>query len=222
MWPLSMFISTITRYQMTHLAMCSIYSYQAPYKMSSNHIKGRNRGTIWLSYMHYFPWTLIQPRAKSRLQNGWSCPSGLCLDHSSSNHRIFSERAIHTIPEASLEMSCLGRFILKVFLLISCGEQWSKWQRYRVGLPECAIVRSSNKRLSSSQFRNSRSLALLQKPRKKKRKEKKAAVWEWREEGEEYLVADEFPYEQGGSSDGVMGLQGGAVLKERKAKMEGS
>lgn len=31
-----------------------------------------------------------------------------------------------------------------------------------------------------------------------------------------------FPYEHGGSSDGVMGLQGGTVLKERKAKIEGS
>lgn len=31
-----------------------------------------------------------------------------------------------------------------------------------------------------------------------------------------------FPYEQGGSSDGLRGLQGGAVLRERKAKMEGS
>lgn len=29
-------------------------------------------------------------------------------------------------------------------------------------------------------------------------------------------------YEQGGSSDRVRGLQGGTVLKERKAKMEGS
>lgn len=31
-----------------------------------------------------------------------------------------------------------------------------------------------------------------------------------------------FPYEQGGSSDGLRGLQGGTVLRERKAKMEGS
>lgn len=29
-------------------------------------------------------------------------------------------------------------------------------------------------------------------------------------------------YEQGGSSDGVRGLHGGTVLRERKAKMEGS
>lgn len=31
-----------------------------------------------------------------------------------------------------------------------------------------------------------------------------------------------FLYEQGGSSDGLRGLQGGTVLRERKAKMEGS
>lgn len=40
---------------MTHLAMCSIESYQEPYTMPSNDIKGRNIGTIRLSYMHYFP-----------------------------------------------------------------------------------------------------------------------------------------------------------------------
>lgn len=42
--------------------------------------------------------------------------------------------------------------------------------------------------------------------------------------GEDYLdeFLAEFPYEQGGSSDGVRGLQGGTVLRERKAKMEGS
>lgn len=38
----------------------------------------------------------------------------------------------------------------------------------------------------------------------------------------DYLMSVEYSYGQGGSSEGVMGLQGGTVLKERKAKMEGS
>lgn len=41
------------------------------------------------------------------------------------------------------------------------------------------------------------------------------------EEGS-YLAVDTFSYEQGESSGGVRGLRGGTVLKERKAKMEGS
>lgn len=113
-------------------------------------------------------------------------------------------------------MLCLGHFVLKMFLLISYGEQSSKWQRYRVGLPECAIVRLSNKRLSSGHFHYSHSLVLLQKPQKKQPSGNEERG------GEDYLAVDEFPYEQGGSSDGVRGLQGGTVLKERKAKMEGS
>lgn len=85
-----------------------------------------------------------------------------------------------------------------------------------MGLPECAIVRPSNKCLSSGLFHNSHSLVSLQKPQKKQPS--------GNEEGgeEDYLAVNEFPYEQGGSSDGVRGLQGGTVLRDRKAKMEGS
>ena len=42
-----------------------------------------------------------------------------------------------------------------------------------MGLPECAIIRPSNKCLFSSQFQSSHSMVSLQKP------QKKAAVWEW-------------------------------------------
>lgn len=101
MWPLSIFTATI-RYQMTHLTMLSIWSNQGPYKMSSNHIKGGNLGTIWLSYMLYF-----QPNPMSRFIMVGLVP--LCqlvhvsfLHHRSSNHRIFSETAIHLLPEESL------------------------------------------------------------------------------------------------------------------------
>lgn len=154
--------------------------------MSGNH-KGRNLGTDWLSYMHYFPWILIQPRATFRC--GWPCPfcttSGPQFHLFTSDHRIFSETAL---PEESLEMLCLGHFfILQMFPLISCGEQRAKWQRFTgLGLPECAIVWPSNKNVFLAvSFHNSHSLVSLQKAAKK------AAVWEWRErrreEGEDYL-----------------------------------
>lgn len=76
-------------------------------------------------------------------------------------------------------------------------------------------------------FINSCSLVSLQKPQKKERKKKQLSgneeaggeglVW-----GEDYLAVSKFPYEQGGSSDGVRGPQEGTVLRDRKAKMEGS
>lgn len=136
MWSLSMFISTITRYQMTHLAMFTIESYQEPYKMSSNHIKGRNLGTIWLSYMHYFPWILIQPTTKFRFWNRCpfcttSHPPSMFVSRSFllQSRDLFRDSYTYAVPEVSLEMLCLGHFILQnVFLLILCGEQGSKWQ----------------------------------------------------------------------------------------------
>lgn len=87
---------------------------------------------------------------------------------------------------------------------------------HKVALPECAIVRPSNNCLSSGQSfsQNSHSLVSPQKPHKSGHLGMK--------EGEAYLPVDESLYEQGGSSHGVRGLQGGTVLKERKAKMEGS
>lgn len=98
---------------------------------------------------------------------------------------------------------------------------------YRVGLPECAIVRPS----IQMSFKRSISLTVAPWSRcrsHKKKKGKKSSclgmkkrggglVW-----GEDYLAVSKFPYEQGGSSDGVRGPQEGTVLRDRKAKMEGS
>lgn len=74
--------------------------------------------------------------------------------------------------------------------------------------------------LSSGQFQNSHSVVSVQEPQRKKKQP--PGNEDEGGEREDYLAVGEFSYEQEGSSDGVRGQEGGTVLKERKAKMEGS
>lgn len=143
--------------------------------MSINDINGRNLGTIWLSYMHYSHWTVMQPRTKSKCEKCLAlslyATSGPCLfpDQSSSNHRICSETAIQEQNLKFPYMCCA-----EAIFFSKCSECWLHVEYKdqsdginRVGLPECAIVWPYNKWLSSGQLQKSHSLVLLQKPQKK-------------------------------------------------------
>lgn len=136
MWPLSMFILTITRHHMTHLVVFIIWSHQESYKMSSNHIKGRNLGTIWLSYMQYYPWKW----SNSELKSSFKLVVRVPLYHNKSvlvswsfvlhSQDLFRESYTYAIPDVSLKILCLSLFfVLPAVLLVSCGEEWSKWQQ---------------------------------------------------------------------------------------------
>lgn len=91
-------------------------------------------------------------------------------------------------------------------------------QSDRVGLPECA--NSLTVEQTSFLLRSLSEQSLLgPKAESCKKRKQPSGNEEWCGglSGGHLLF-----YEQGGSSDGVRGLQGGTVLKERKAKMEGS
>lgn len=128
------------------------------------------------------------------LSSGGPCPFP---ERSSSNHRISKTWSI-------LRWVVLGP------LLISGRERRSKWQG---GITWVC---------KNSTFKQTLSYQPLVGLRRADTTKKKAAVWEWREEWGGLSGGRMFPYEQGGSSDGLRGLQGGTVLRERKAKMEGS